>query len=382
MKKLIVLFMFLLGSFWSLQAERDTLRVYFDEGEEAVTGFQQSLIDIFVSTHYAAGEVIVAGHADDQGTALLNLQHSRSRAQVVTEYLLGKGIRVQQLVMEAWGETRPLYPNTNPINRARNRRVELIGIPNPSQAEDVRPLATKRATLRDGNSVPYREMTTAEGRPKQIWVITLDKEGDPFDWGSRNVLGNQGVWGNMNCLQPSMPIDPCRNSKMFRFAIPTSEDLRCPLSEIQFADTHYTASKITHGHGERMLKPVKTDSGYFFMVNLDDMRDCYPTDYKIGDKCHTEQPVKIKLEGVQTSSLIGKITTTGERIPSHTEGGTHLLHYINHDPSTLVVNTVVYKNKHRKTRLRALPLSRLHYDLATDQYIIRAKDLRGLRKQQ
>jgi hypothetical protein len=379
MKKFLLFAMAFLGTFLSAQAERDTLRVYFDEGVEAVSAFQQSLIDIFVQTHYATGEVIVAGHTDDLGNPLSNLQHSRTRAQVVAEYLLNKGMQANQLVMEAWGETKPLYPNNNPINRARNRRVELIGIPNPTQAEDVRQLATQQLTLSNGIPLPYREMTTADGRPKQIWVITLDKEVAGVD-----LLGASTLLSNLGGQSPAFLNDPCRDPKTFRFLIPTSAEMRCPLSEIEFKDAHYTTSKINHANGLRMLKPVKTDSGYFFMVELDDMRACLPTDYTIGNECHTEQPVHIKLEGVRASKLMGTIKTTGERItpaPSG-DGRYYILHYINDDPSTLVLNAVVYKNKHRKARLNALPLSRLKYDVVADQYIIRAKDLRGLRKQQ
>ena len=68
MKKILLVTIIL--SFWNIRlqaAEMDTLRVYFDNGQTGISEFQQSLIDIFLTTHYTKGQMIVAGHADDLG---------------------------------------------------------------------------------------------------------------------------------------------------------------------------------------------------------------------------------------------------------------------------------------------------------------------------
>ena len=90
MKKLILILTATVALTLSSRAESelDTLRVYFDPNETTVTGFQQSLIDIFLQTHYAAGSLVIAGHADEAGDALGNLARSRSRAQDVANYLV------------------------------------------------------------------------------------------------------------------------------------------------------------------------------------------------------------------------------------------------------------------------------------------------------
>ncbi len=379
MKKLTILFFALVGCFLSLQAERDTLRVFFDEGAEQVTGFQQSLIDIFVRTHYAAGEVIVAGHTDDQGDARANLMHSRTRAQVVTEYLLGKGLGAQQLVMEAWGETRPLYPNSNPINRARNRRVELIGIPNPDVFEDVRPLARQQLTLRNGEQVAYREMTTPEGGSKKIYVITIDKPAEPaqslLNFGLNSLLGGSPVG-------PPLP-DACANALMMRFTIPVSKELRCPISQIKFDDVPYNGRKTGLDAEARFLKPVLSDSGYHFEILIPDRRACAAPTYAIGDKCHTEQQARVKLDHVRSRDFVGRIQVTGERfIPQLSTDGSYAVHYVNGDPNTLKIQAVLYKSRMRMVTLSKLPLGKLPYDAGQRCYVISPKDLRALRKVQ
>ncbi|MBL0017276.1 MAG: OmpA family protein, partial [Bacteroidetes bacterium] len=181
MKKIVYLILALTFSCCGLQAaEMDTLRVYFDNGQTGISGFQQSLIDIFLETHFAQGQMIVAGHADDLGDNVTNLNQSRTRATMVAEYLLGKGVAPSQLLLQAWGETKPLVPNTNAINRTKNRRVEIIGLPYRTTNLDVIGLSPKPITLRNGLSVRYKEMTTQDGKPKQVFMIVLRK-GEPLE---------------------------------------------------------------------------------------------------------------------------------------------------------------------------------------------------------
>jgi outer membrane protein OmpA-like peptidoglycan-associated protein len=70
--------------------------------------------------------ITVEGHTDDVGTAEFNQQLSLSRAQVVRDYLVGKGLAPTRIEAYGFGSTRPLVDNTNPENRANNRRVEIV----------------------------------------------------------------------------------------------------------------------------------------------------------------------------------------------------------------------------------------------------------------
>lgn len=72
----------------------------------------------------------VEGHADnlpihtDQFPS--NWELSAARSVAVTRYLIEQGIDPQHLSSLAFGEYRPLYPNTTEENRAKNRRVDIV----------------------------------------------------------------------------------------------------------------------------------------------------------------------------------------------------------------------------------------------------------------
>ena len=76
--------------------------------------------------------VTVEGHADSIGSDAYNTELSRRRATAVAEELMAHGVRRDRVAVEAYGERRPVAPNThtdgtdNPAGRARNRRVEAV----------------------------------------------------------------------------------------------------------------------------------------------------------------------------------------------------------------------------------------------------------------
>ncbi|GIK70437.1 MAG: cell envelope biogenesis protein OmpA [Bacteroidota bacterium] len=71
-------------------------------------------------------KIAIQGHTDDVGKAEDNMALSHNRARVVYEYIIEKGINSQRLSYKGFGKTVPLVPNTNEINRAKNRRTEFL----------------------------------------------------------------------------------------------------------------------------------------------------------------------------------------------------------------------------------------------------------------
>ena len=67
----------------------------------------------------------IAGHTDNKGSAKTNLKVSRERAEAVRDFLVGQGIPSAQIVVEYFGETKPLTSNDTDLGRLINRRVEL-----------------------------------------------------------------------------------------------------------------------------------------------------------------------------------------------------------------------------------------------------------------
>jgi outer membrane protein OmpA-like peptidoglycan-associated protein len=55
----------------------------------------------------------------------MNLQLSQQRAESVVAYLLDIGVPSKQLKPKGYGKSSPRVPNTNELNRKKNRRVEF-----------------------------------------------------------------------------------------------------------------------------------------------------------------------------------------------------------------------------------------------------------------
>jgi chemotaxis protein MotB len=80
-------------------------------------------------------KIVVYGYTDDEkiGGASLkkqgittNLDLSSKRADVVANYLRGRGVNPGILSAKGRGETHPVAPNSTPAGRARNRRIEIV----------------------------------------------------------------------------------------------------------------------------------------------------------------------------------------------------------------------------------------------------------------
>jgi outer membrane protein OmpA-like peptidoglycan-associated protein len=77
-------------------------------------------------SHSEISSVEIQGHTDDSGTPDYNLRLSAERANAVREALVRNGVEPNRLTARGYGQEKPLVPNTNEANRARNRRVQLI----------------------------------------------------------------------------------------------------------------------------------------------------------------------------------------------------------------------------------------------------------------
>ena len=70
----------------------------------------------------------IGGHTDSRGSDALNQKLSDARAKAVLEYLLAAfpALKADQFAAKGYGESKPLVPNTNQLNMAKNRRVEFV----------------------------------------------------------------------------------------------------------------------------------------------------------------------------------------------------------------------------------------------------------------
>lgn len=90
-------------------------------------GAQSALMAIAgVLEEYDSTMVTVAGHTDNQGKTAYNQQLSEQRALAIGKYLSQRGITPLRLVIQGFGQNRPIGDNSSAEGRVKNRRVELI----------------------------------------------------------------------------------------------------------------------------------------------------------------------------------------------------------------------------------------------------------------
>jgi OOP family OmpA-OmpF porin len=79
-------------------------------------------------TRWPELRIEIGGHTDSRGKDAYNQTLSEARANAVLQYLLAhfKDLRPEQYTAKGYGESKPLVPNTNALNMAKNRRVEFV----------------------------------------------------------------------------------------------------------------------------------------------------------------------------------------------------------------------------------------------------------------
>jgi type VI secretion system protein ImpK len=97
---------------------------------EAMPGFLPLLDRIAESLRPLPGKVLVIGHTDSSTPGMSarfpsNYELSKARAESVLKRLAQSPGSVERFSAEGRGDTQPLVANDTPVNRARNRRVEI-----------------------------------------------------------------------------------------------------------------------------------------------------------------------------------------------------------------------------------------------------------------
>lgn len=99
----------------------------FDHYELSDQGVSKldSLVTLIANKKIEA--VTIMGHTDDIGSLDYNYSLSEKRAQAIMRYIQSSAGQVDvKLTAIGYGENQPRFPNDSPLNRAKNRRVELL----------------------------------------------------------------------------------------------------------------------------------------------------------------------------------------------------------------------------------------------------------------
>ena len=108
--------------------EKALYGIQFATGKATITKASYPILDAIVmimkenSTYF----LTINGHTDNVGKPASNQTLSEKRAAAVKDYLVKKGIGADRMKTQGFGDTKPLVPNTNAANKAKNRRVEFL----------------------------------------------------------------------------------------------------------------------------------------------------------------------------------------------------------------------------------------------------------------
>jgi outer membrane protein OmpA-like peptidoglycan-associated protein len=103
--------------------------VNFETAKAALLPESYPTLDVvgMVLSRWPQLRIEVGGHTDSRGSNVYNQKLSEARAKSVLDYLTGKfpDLKAEQFTVKGYGESKPLVPNSNALNMAKNRRVEF-----------------------------------------------------------------------------------------------------------------------------------------------------------------------------------------------------------------------------------------------------------------
>jgi len=133
--------------------------VHFETAKADIAPADMPRLDVVgqVLTRWPQLRIEIGGHADSRGNNAYNLKLSQRRVDSVLDYLLSKfpALKREQFTTKGYGETRPVAPNNNATNMARNRRVEFV----VQNKEVLRKEVERRRLLRSGESTAPADST-------------------------------------------------------------------------------------------------------------------------------------------------------------------------------------------------------------------------------
>ena len=120
--------------------------IYYAPGKSKLSTDDELLIDttvLYLLNLLPTAIIEIGSHTDNIGKDDFNLKLSQKRAELVTKYLVSKGISEERLVSRGYGMSQPIAENKNPDGsdnpegRKKNRRTQIKIIGVLAQNEDT-----------------------------------------------------------------------------------------------------------------------------------------------------------------------------------------------------------------------------------------------------
>ena len=122
---LLVIALFSAFLVWGQQETKKV--IFFQPNQSSLSALHKSQLDNLVDDiRESECEVTLVGRADSIGSEKLNLYLSGKRAKAAAAYLQAKGVDQLKITTRFLGEANPLFSNSIPKEREKNRCVEII----------------------------------------------------------------------------------------------------------------------------------------------------------------------------------------------------------------------------------------------------------------
>lgn len=115
--------------------------VYFDTNKHNLGASSINTLDKLakVLNEYPDTDVLVVGHTDSTGPRAFNMTLSEQRARSVTNYFTNtKNLSHSRFTTKWFGPDNPVADNGTVEGRAKNRRVNVVIVPNKKMEEDAK----------------------------------------------------------------------------------------------------------------------------------------------------------------------------------------------------------------------------------------------------
>lgn len=101
--------------------------IFFDTGKSILRSESNAELDRLVKLmkDVPSLKIEIAGHTDNTGSATINNELSKARAEAVVNYLKSKGIAENRMTAAGYGSSKPIASNDTASGRQENRRTEF-----------------------------------------------------------------------------------------------------------------------------------------------------------------------------------------------------------------------------------------------------------------
>jgi len=101
--------------------------IYFDSGSASIRPESMPALErLYDFMRNNPGiKIEISGHTDNVGGPDYNMKLSKKRAEAVSEYLFGRGVKKNRISAEGYGYSDSAASNDSEVNRQKNRRVEI-----------------------------------------------------------------------------------------------------------------------------------------------------------------------------------------------------------------------------------------------------------------